>query len=342
VNGAAFVSVGTALTANITGLTAGTSYTVQVRANNSAGAGPASSASFPTLPPAPGTPTFSSITGTTATASWTAAAGVVSSYAYSINGGAYTSVGTALSVNLTGLSIGTSYTISVSAANASGNGAASSGSFTTVALPGAPSTPTFSNVIVTTATASWTAASGTVTSYSYSLNGGAWTNAGNVLATNLTGLTAGTTYSVQIQATNAAGNGPASSAGSFTTHSTYTDTPVLTIGSTLPAGTSGFLAGSFGAISPTTTSNGFTYTQFYDKWAGGQAQTYSFSAFAVSGFSADPGQAWLTSVTGNNKTFTGASATYSYSAGTATWTWHPAAGFGFDSPATNNTSIIHK
>ncbi len=77
------------LSASLTGLTAGTSYTVQVHAVNGSGVGaPTSATTFITLPPAPGTPTLSASTTTTATITWGAATGIVTSYAYSLNSGA--------------------------------------------------------------------------------------------------------------------------------------------------------------------------------------------------------------------------------------------------------------
>lgn len=46
------------------------------------------------------------------------------------------------------------------------------------------------------------------------------------------------------------------------------------------------------------------------------------SILIVSGFSIDPGQAWVTSITCNGLEKTGASAAnYSYSSGSATWSW---------------------
>lgn len=217
VNSGPWTSVGTALTVNLSALNSATAYTVQVHAVNNGSPGTASSVTFTTLPGAPGVPTFTSITPTTATVSWTAASGAITGYQYSVNSGAWTSVGTALTVNLSGLTAVTSYTVQVRAISAGGTGAASSASFTTpVPLPGAPGVPSFTGITETVATVSWTAASGTVTSYEYSLNSGAWINVGAALTVNLTGLTQSTGYTVQVQAVNASGNGPASSA-TFTT-----------------------------------------------------------------------------------------------------------------------------
>jgi hypothetical protein len=41
----------------------------------------------------------------------------------------------------------------------------------------------------------------------------------------------------------------------------------------------------------------------------------------VSGFSSNPGQSWLSSVTCNGVTNSGSTAGFSYSSGVATWEW---------------------
>lgn len=170
-------------------------------------------------PGAPGTPSVTAITQTTASVSWGAASGTVLSYEYSLNGGStWTSVGAATTANLSGLTAVTAYTLQVHALNAGGTGAPSSAGFTTLPLPpGIPGVPAFSSITATAATATWTLASGTVTRYEYSLNGGStWTGVGTALTANLTGLTAGTLYTLQVRAVNSGGAGAASSA-SFTT-----------------------------------------------------------------------------------------------------------------------------
>jgi YD repeat-containing protein len=179
------------------------------------------------IPTAPGTPTFSNITMVSATASWTAATDDVgvTGYEYRLNSGSWQSLGNVLTVNLTGLSAATSYTFQVRAKDAASNiGPASSGTFTTpdTAAPSAPGTPTFSSITMTSATASWSAATDNVgvTGYEYRLNSGSWQSLGNVLTVNLTGLSASTSYTLQVRAKDAASNiGPASS-GTFTTPDT--------------------------------------------------------------------------------------------------------------------------
>src|SRR5882724_10298987 len=67
----------------------------------------------PLAPGAPGVPSVTSITTSAATVSWTAASGPVTNYEYSVDSatftGAFKSVGTALTVNLTALTSGASY-----------------------------------------------------------------------------------------------------------------------------------------------------------------------------------------------------------------------------------------
>jgi hypothetical protein len=310
-----------------------------VQAVNVTGAGPANSAGFttpPSLPGAPGVPSFSGITGTTATASWAAAAGTVAYYQYRLNAGAWTSVGTALAVNLTGLAAGSAYTLQVEAVNVTGGGPVSTAGFTTVALPSAPGTPNFSNITGTTATASWTAAAGSVASYQYRVNSGPWINVGAALTVNLTGLSPVTSYTVQVEAMNVAGAGAASSA-SFTTVY-YTDTSVLVEGATIDV--DGFdLYLGIGSMTPGTTTNGYTYQELTNTGlphGGGWGGT----SFQLSGFTGSgPGQSWLISVACGSGTMTGSSATYTYSLGTATWHW--ANGGYFGAPGTATCTIIH-
>jgi YD repeat-containing protein len=229
--GSSWNSVGTALTASITGLTGSTSYTVLVRARDAAGnAGATSSNSFTTsdvtAPSAPGTPGFSNITATSATATWTGATDNigVTGYEWSRNGGStWTSVGTALSASITGLTGSTSYTVLVRARDAAGNiGPHSSNSFATsdTTAPGAPGTPTFSAITASSATATWTAATDNigVTAYEWSRNGGStWTSVGTSLSASISGLTGSTNYTVLVRARDAAGNIGPNSSNSFTT-----------------------------------------------------------------------------------------------------------------------------
>ena len=65
--------------------------------------------------------------------------------------------------------------------------------------------------------------------------------------------------------------------------------------------------------------------------------------FRARGFSSDPGQSWLRSITVNSATHTGASATYTWDAthSTASWVWTPVT-WNLTSPNTyNSNSITH-
>ncbi len=143
------VDVGDVTTDDVTGLTNGTAYTFTVAAENSVGTGPASAASnavTPSVPTAPGAPTGVSATAgnASATVSWTAPASDGNSpilgYLITpfIGGVAQTSieVGNVTTDNVTGLTNGTAYTFTVTAANAIGAGPASAPS--NAVTPSAP------------------------------------------------------------------------------------------------------------------------------------------------------------------------------------------------------------
>lgn len=219
------------------GLAPSTTYVYQVRSRDAAGnhSDWSASASATTLDStaltAPGTPTISNITMTSATASWTAAtAGVgVAGYDYRLNGGTWQSLGNVLTVGLQGLAAATSYSFQVRARDAANNiGPVSAAIFITpdTSAPSAPGTPTFSNIAMTSAIASWGAATDNVgvVGYAYRLGSGNWESLGNVSSVGLSGLSAGTSYTFQVRARDAANNlGPASSA-SFTTPDTSAPT----------------------------------------------------------------------------------------------------------------------
>jgi hypothetical protein len=119
--GSSYTAVGNVLTTNVSGLAASTSYAVRVRAFDAAAnkSSPLATTVTTSAPPAdttpptqPGTPMASAIAETSFTLNWTGstdAAGVIG-YEYSTDGGtSYTSVGLALTANVTGRSPGTTY-----------------------------------------------------------------------------------------------------------------------------------------------------------------------------------------------------------------------------------------
>lgn len=87
----------------------------------------------------------------------------------------------------------------------------------TTTIPGVPTGLTVDDETLTTLEVSWDAATGSPTGYRVRLDGGAATDVGNVLTHEFTGLTPGTTYAVQVQAYNGAGDSAWSTAVDGTT-----------------------------------------------------------------------------------------------------------------------------
>ena len=144
----------------------------------------------------------------------------VTGYQWRLNSGAW-NASSGSPASLSGLSTATAYTFQVQARDLAGNwGPVSSNSFNTLdtIAPSAPGTPSFSSVTGTSATASWSAASDNVgvTGYQWRLNSGSW-NASSGSPASLTGLSANTNYTFEVQARDAAGNWGPSSSASFTT-----------------------------------------------------------------------------------------------------------------------------
>lgn len=85
--------------------------------------------------------------------------------------------------------------------------------------PGAPGTPTFASVTKASATVNYSAASDNVavTGYERRVDGGGVVDVGNALNFDLSGLTPGTTYTVEVRAYDAAGNRGAWASADLTT-----------------------------------------------------------------------------------------------------------------------------
>lgn len=221
VNGGAAQSIaGSPL--SLTGLTASTAYTVEVRAINTYGSGTWSSqGSFTTdaagYPPA-GTVTLGSVTKTSTTISvpFTYSASDQTGFQYRLNGGAPAS--TASPLSLSGLTPSTAYTVEVRAINSFGNGAWSAvGNITTNAPEVAPAgvpVMALSSVTNAGATVSWTYGGSDATGFEYRLNGGTAQVGTSPLV--LSGLAQGSTYSVEVRAKNAYGVGAWCAAQQFT------------------------------------------------------------------------------------------------------------------------------
>ena len=155
----------------------------------------------------------------------------------------------------------------------------------------------------------------------------------------------GTSYIYTVSAQDNSGQvSPAASVSPSATP--FSDTPVMTEGEWDNDGTGnylddGFESGFGGSMAPTTTSNGYTYQAFFDSQYSIQAgEGYKSTQLLISGFTADPGQAWLTSATAPGATLTGSAATYSYTGGVATWRWTTGPYFGGSGSFT--CTIVHK
>lgn len=97
---------------------------------------------------------------------------------------------------------------------------------------------------------------------------------------------------------------------------------------------------TFGSYSPTGLTGGKTVDEIDDTTA--CSGTYLDSLVLISGFSADPGKTWLTSVTCNGVTNDSSSASsYTYTSGEATWEWTQS--FGLPAKVGNNVTctVVH-
>lgn len=259
---------------NITGLTAGTSYTFKVKATNATGdsAYSSDSNSITTTAAAtvPGAPTIGAAipTGqTTATVAFTPPSSdggaAITSYSAISTPGSITATGSSSPITVTGLTASTSYTFKVRATNSVGNGSYSgdSASITTNAVPTVPGAPTISGAIATggtTADVSFSAPASNggspITSYTI------LSSPGSITATlsqagggtfNVTGLTPGVTYTFTVKATNAVGDSSYSSASSSIT----TTSP---IDATLP------FNGKYYSFTKSTAGTARLALKFYD------------------------------------------------------------------------------
>jgi len=163
----------------------------------------------------PAAPGASAITTTGLTLNWPAVGGATSytvQRATNVNfTGAVTTPAGGASLNVTGLTAGTTYWFRVSATAGTGSSAYSS-ALSQVTLPAAPATPTATSVLDSRLTLNWGAvASATGYTVQYATNNTFTTGLVTLNATTnslaVTGLTANTTYYFRVSATNAAGNG---------------------------------------------------------------------------------------------------------------------------------------
>lgn len=231
VDGGAWQDAGTSSPVTVTGLGNGATASLQLRAQNSSGAGAPSAAISVTTPSVPRAPVLGTVTrGDRAlTVPFTPAAdggSAITDYQYRIGSGAWVSAGTASSpIRIDGLTNGASTDVALRAVNAVGNGTASATATATPAtVPGAPSIVggTVSGTDATLSAAFTAPASdggSAITTYEYSTDGGAtWraresgTTESPLVITALSGdgttpLENGTEYFVEVRAVNDMGAG---------------------------------------------------------------------------------------------------------------------------------------
>lgn len=211
-------------------LVGNTNHYVIVTAVNSAGSSTGSqSSTVLSTPNAVSTPTFS-LSGLSATVSWSAPSGGASSYTIQLyaNGSlSQTTTGvTGTSTTFSGLSGNISYYAAVAAVNATGNSAFTNSS-TSLTVPSAPTSPTLSitTPVPGTATVSWTAPTGGAASYTIVLyqNGGVYTSNTGVAGTSTTfaSVPGNANYFAIVTAVNASG----SSSGVQTSTNAYAILP---------------------------------------------------------------------------------------------------------------------
>ncbi|WGX94628.1 fibronectin type III domain-containing protein [Nocardioides sp. L-11A] len=215
---------GATTTATVTGLANGTSYTFTVVATSDVGDSAASAVSNSVVPVGVPhrviRPTASAGDGS-ATVTWTAEGNEsqdVTKYTVTTTPGGtiVTVAGDKRTATVTGLANGTSYTFTVAATNASGDGPASeaSAAVTPAGAPLAVAKPIVARGNES-ATVAWTAADGNgspVTGYTVTAAPGGRTATvdGSTTHATVTGLTNGTSYTFTVRATNVIGDGPAS------------------------------------------------------------------------------------------------------------------------------------
>ena len=256
--------------ATFTGLVPGAQYTITGTVSNSSGFAPNTATTTVNLPP--NTPSISSssisaISSSSFIISWTACAGAANytikcGYGSIVGGYGTTStttnVTTATTYQISSLIQNTLYSVIVFSTSSYGINSSVSATASVLTAPGIPISLAATSVTQTGLNLGWSCAGGTTSPVTYSftitptVSIASVTTSTNASSTSITGLTAGTSYSIQITATNA--NGLASSAS----------TPLTFL--TLPGNFTG----------PTVSS--ITQTSFVVNWGGcAGATSYNYS-----------------------------------------------------------------
>lgn len=221
--GPGITQTGTKSPITVTGLTDGGNYTVTVYATNGAGNGPESAPQVVTPQTVPAAPANLVATDVTPPGATTGSADIsftppdnggrpILSYTVTSSPGGITATagGRASDIQITGLTLGTSYTFTVYATNAVGNGPASapSNALSTAPVPSPPQNPgaaTLNQAAYVSCLPPADDGGSAITSYTVTSSPGGITATGPSCPILVTGLTDGTKYSFTVTATNAAG-----------------------------------------------------------------------------------------------------------------------------------------
>ena len=197
-----------------TGLTVGVDYTVSVTSINAYGTGGVTTSTSFVIPNSVTNLSLGNQQITTVDLAWTPAYGATG-YTITTTPATTSQTTSNPTYTFTGLNGGTLYTFTVVATNSFGTGdSATSSSILT--RPAAVTGLTPSNYSLTTVDMSWSAATG-ATSYIITTTPATTTQSTTGTSITKTGLTAGTSYVVNIQSVNASGNGGTASSVSFFT-----------------------------------------------------------------------------------------------------------------------------
>jgi hypothetical protein len=284
----------------ISGLTDGSTYSVELEAVNSVGTGAASNALSATPVALAGAPTITSVqtavgSATVAYTPGSTGGATIIGYRYSLNGGStwVTTSSTSGTISLTGLSNATTYSFELEAQNASGYGAPADTAITTPSVPGAiaVSSTMPGNQSLAVNFAAPTDGGTPITDYQWSTDGGTtWYSessagtpcsgaAGSVtcqittLSTNgTTPLVNGTSYPIEVRAVNAVGDGATSTSQPATPYTTPS-APVITTGAGGMEAANQSLTVNFNAPSSTGGSAITTYQYSTDAGATWQTRT---------------------------------------------------------------------
>jgi titin len=220
----------------VSGLTNGTSYNIKMRAVNAIGTSASSALSGPVEPKrVPDAPTITSAIysnqGGTISFSTPEYNGgsPITGYSYSLNGAASISISSS-PIELSGLTNGTTYSITVKAINIVGSSSASSSSsFVPKTIPSIPiiSSATVSDKQVSLAITQTSNGGSAITGYKYALDGSdVYVTVGSTTPIVITELNNGQSYSVIVKAINEVGETSDSSSVSFTPK-TIPDAPTI-------------------------------------------------------------------------------------------------------------------